>query len=74
MTIRQFVVARHLNEWRVTQGESTHPTSVHESAESAWTEARRLARGAGGVAQLNDDHGRIRVRNSYQSERDLPSE
>jgi len=68
--IVRFFVARYLNEWRVTEAGSNHPTSVHRSAENAWADARRRARGAGGEAQLNDEDGRIRVRNSYKNERE----
>jgi hypothetical protein len=71
--ISRFLAARYANEWWVTRQGSGDPTSIHLDAGSAWADARRRARGVGGEAQLNDEHGRLRVRNSYKGERNLPA-
>jgi hypothetical protein len=51
--------------WAVTRGTSEKPASIHPTQTDAWTEARRLARGAGSEAVLRSADGQIRARNSY---------
>ena len=48
----------------------THPNHapVFQSQEEAWNEARRLARGAGGEAELHTTDGRVQTRNTYRRE------
>lgn len=52
-------------QWVVKLSNSNRASSLHETQEEAWKEARRLARGAGIEAFLKDKNGKIRVRNSY---------
>lgn len=51
--------------WQVKGAGNSKASSVHETQAEAWSEARRLARGAGGEAYLQGRHGQIRTRNSY---------
>ncbi|WP_353641025.1 DUF2188 domain-containing protein [Mesorhizobium sp. WSM2239] len=51
--------------WAVKKEGSTRASSVHTTQAEAWSEARRLARGAGSEAFLKDSDGKIRARNSY---------
>ena len=56
---------RNDGTWSVKREGSTKASSLHNTQEQAWKEARRLARGAGSEAFLKDINGRIRARNSY---------
>lgn len=51
--------------WAVKRTGAERAASVHDTQEGAWKEARRLARGAGSEAFLQDREGKIRARNSY---------
>ncbi len=51
--------------WSVKKEGSNRASSVHKNQESAWKEARRLARGEGSEAFLKGKDGKIRTRNSY---------
>jgi hypothetical protein len=59
---------QHGGQWVVKREGSERATSVHPSQEEAWGEARRLARGAGGEALLHGRDGKIRARNSYETD------
>jgi hypothetical protein len=52
-------------EWTVKRHGSSRAASVHSTQAEAWSETRRLARGAGGEAILQGKDGKIRARNSY---------
>lgn len=52
-------------KWSVKKEGSARATSLHNDQESAWKEARRLARGTGSEAFLKGRDGKIRARNSY---------
>jgi len=52
-------------KWAVKKSGSSKATSLHDTQENAWKEARRLARGAGTEAFLKGKDGKIRTRNSY---------
>jgi hypothetical protein len=51
--------------WTVKKSGTSRASSVHSTQDSAWKEARRLARGAGSEAYLKGRDGKIRARNSY---------
>jgi hypothetical protein len=61
-----FWTSKSAGGWQVKKEGASRPSSVHESQSGAWSEARRLARGAGGEAFLKDSNGRIRAQNSYR--------
>lgn len=67
--VSRYLAAPRLGGWSVTLQGERKATSMHASAESAWADARRRARGAGGEAQLHDHNGSIRVSNSYKTQR-----
>lgn len=52
-------------KWDVKRSGASEPSSLHNTLENAWREARRLARGAGSEAFLKGEDGRIRTQNSY---------
>lgn len=51
--------------WAVKKEGASKASSLHETQADAWSEARRLARGAGGEALLKGSDGKIRARNTY---------
>lgn len=51
--------------WAVKKEGSSRASSVHGTQAEAWTEARRLARGAESEAFLKGRDGTIRARNTY---------
>lgn len=51
--------------WAVKKEGSSRASSVHNTQAEAWSETRRLARGAGVEALLQGTDGKIRTRNSY---------
>ncbi|MDP1583280.1 MAG: DUF2188 domain-containing protein [Bradyrhizobium sp.] len=51
--------------WAVKKEGAARASSVHDTQSDAWSEARRLARGAGGEALLKGNDGKIRARNTY---------
>jgi hypothetical protein len=61
-----FWTSKSAGRWQVKKEGASHPMSVHTSQSGAWSEARRLARGAAGEAFLKDSNGRIRAQNSYR--------
>jgi len=63
-----FSINKKSGRWIVTRGSSEKPASIHATQTDAWTEARRLARGAGSDAVLKSPDGQIRARNSYGRE------
>ena len=52
-------------KWAVKKEGSSKASSIHDNQESAWKEARRLARGQGTEAFLKGSDGKIRARNCY---------
>ena len=56
---------RNDGKWAVKKSGASKATSIHETQENAWKEARRLARGANSEAILKGKDGKIRARNSY---------
>lgn len=52
-------------QWAVKKEGAIQASSLHNTQESAWKEARRLARGVGSEAFLKNRDGQIRARNSY---------
>lgn len=52
-------------KWAVKKSGSDKASSLHDTQEHAWKEARRLARGTGSEAFLKGKDGKIRARNSY---------
>jgi len=52
-------------KWAVKRAGTDRASSLHETQEKAWKEARRLARGVGSEAFLKGRDGKIRTRNSY---------
>ena len=52
-------------KWGVKKAGASRASSIHETQENAWKEARRLARGDGSEAFLKGKDGKIRARNSY---------
>jgi hypothetical protein len=68
-TKERYLAARGNGGWYVVLEGHRGATSVHGSAEGAWADARRRARGSGGEALLHDIHGRVRARNTYSIER-----
>jgi hypothetical protein len=61
-----FWTSKTTTGWQVRKSGASHPSSIHNSQSGAWSEARRLARGAGGEAYLKDSNGDIRAQNSYK--------
>lgn len=59
---------RNDGKWAVKKEGSAKASSLHNTQESAWKEARRLARGVGSEAFLKDRDGNIRARNSYDND------
>lgn len=55
-------------KWAVKRSGSSKATSLHETQDNAWKEARRLARGASSEAFLKGKDGKIRARNSYEND------
>ena len=51
--------------WAVKKEGAVRASSIHTNQSEAWTETRRLARGAGGEALLQGNDGQIRARNTY---------
>ena len=54
--------------WAVKKEGTNRASSVHSTQAEAWSETRRLARGAGSEALLQGADGKIRARNSYGSD------
>jgi hypothetical protein len=54
--------------WAVKKEGASRASSIHSTQSEAWSEARRLARGAGGEAYLKGEDGQIRARNTYGSD------
>jgi hypothetical protein len=53
------------DNWAVKREGADRASSVHSTQSEAWSETRRLARGAGGEALLQGRDGQIRARNTY---------
>lgn len=51
--------------WAVKRTGTSKASSIHDTQEGAWKEARRLARGAQSEAFLKGRDGSIRARNTY---------
>ena len=62
---KNFWTTHHSEGWAVKREGAKTANSVHGTQAEAWTEARRLARGAGGEALLQSKDGKIRARNTY---------
>ena len=56
---------RNDGKWSVKKAGANRSSSIHETQQQAWCEARRLARGTGSEAFLKGMDGKIRTRNSY---------
>ena len=56
---------RNDGKWAVKRSGSSKASSLHDTQEQAWKEARRLARGTSSEAFLKGKDGKIRTRNSY---------
>ncbi len=52
-------------KWSVKRSGAKRASSLFDTQEQAWKEARRLARASGSEAFLKDKNGKIRARNSY---------
>ena len=63
--INYWASKRKDGKWAVKRSNSSKATSLHDTQEQAWKEARRLARGSGSEAFLKGKDGKIRTRNSY---------
>jgi len=70
MTTRKnyWTIKRSDGKWVVKREGSNRASSIHVKQESAWKEARRLARGSGSEAFLKGRDGKIRAQNSYGSD------
>lgn len=62
---KDYWATQHSGGWQVKGSGNARASSVHATQEAAWSEARRLARGAGGEALLQGRDGQIRARNTY---------
>lgn len=62
---KDYWATKHNGGWQVKGSGNDRASSVHSTQSEAWSEARRLARGAGGEALLQGRNGQIRARNSY---------
>lgn len=62
---KDYWATKHSEGWQVKGAGNSRATSTHSTQEAAWSEAKRLARGAGGEALLQGRNGQIRMRNSY---------
>ncbi|TIM09615.1 DUF2188 domain-containing protein [Mesorhizobium sp.] len=58
--------------WAVKKEGASRASSVHSTQADAWSETRRLARGAQSEALLQGADGKIRSRNSYGSDPSSP--
>ncbi|AZO68715.1 MULTISPECIES: DUF2188 domain-containing protein [unclassified Mesorhizobium] len=58
--------------WAVKKEGASRASSVHSTQAEAWSETRRLARGAQSEALLQGADGKIRSRNSYGSDPNPP--
>ena len=56
---------RNDGKWAVKHSGAQRASSLFDTQEQAWKEARRLARTSGTEAYLKDRNGKIRARNSY---------
>ncbi len=56
---------RQDGKWVVKRAGAKRASSIFDTQEEAWKEARRLARTSGGEAYLKGKDGKIRARNSY---------
>lgn len=61
----RFLTSRSADGWTVRREGTLNASSVHRTASSAWDEARRLARGAGGEARFKSDDGSPDISNRY---------
>ncbi len=62
---KNFWTSKRADGWAVKREGASRASSVHSDQETAWKEARRLARGSGGEALLKGKNGQIRARNTY---------
>ncbi len=62
---KNFWVSKRNEGWAVKREGAGRASSMHKTQGSAWSEARRLARGSGGEAVLKGSNGQIRARNTY---------
>lgn len=60
-----FSTTKKNNRWMVKKEGATTVSSTHSNQSDAWSEARRLARGADGDAILKGSGGRVIARNVY---------
>lgn len=66
MNQQKFIAERRRGQWIVHKEREASSSTTHGSQEAAWCSARRLARGAGGIAELKSSNGRVIVSNTYR--------
>jgi hypothetical protein len=64
---QRFIAEPKSGTWVVRKGNDSTSTDVFGTQEAAWSNARRLARGAGGIAELKSVQGRVVASNTYRT-------
>ena len=62
---KSFLTMPHAKGWAVKREGSNKVASVYGTQMEAWNETKRIARGTGGEALLQDKDGKIKTRNTY---------
>jgi hypothetical protein len=65
---KNYWTTKHSEGWAVKKEGASRASSVHSTQAEAWSETRRLARGAKSEALLQGSDGQIRARNTYGSD------
>ncbi|MBX3509493.1 MAG: DUF2188 domain-containing protein [Parvibaculum sp.] len=67
MAQQKFIAEPKSGTWVVRKASEGASTDVFVTQEAAWSSARRLARGAGGIAELKSGQGRVLASNTYRT-------